>query len=208
MVKIWPNTGQIAGIATNPRLIKDHRFEKLVQSIKDHPEMLEMRECIVVPYADEYVAIAGNMRLRATLEAAAMSDDEFAELITKKQNLENFNDWLETITRLRETREIPCKIIPRDATIEQIKAYIIKDNIGFGEHDYDLLANEWDEDELSEWGLELPNWEEMEAEDEKEPKAVSARLTIEFGDDLTHFDEIKARVKDIIEEFKGVILKD
>lgn len=107
MIKIWPNTGQIAGIPTNPRLIKDNRFEKLVQFIKNHTEMLEMREYLVVPYADEYVAIAGNMRLRATLEAAAMSDDEFAELITKKQKPRKLQRLVETITRLRETREIP-----------------------------------------------------------------------------------------------------
>ena len=105
MIKIWPNTGQIAGIPTNPRLIKDHRFGKLVQFIKNHTEMLEMRKFLVVPYAD--VAIAGNMRLRATLEAAAMSDDEFAELITKKQKPRKLQRLVETITRLRETREIP-----------------------------------------------------------------------------------------------------
>jgi len=39
-LKIWPNTGQIAGIPKNPRFIRDERFAKLVRSIIDHPEML------------------------------------------------------------------------------------------------------------------------------------------------------------------------
>ncbi|SES00316.1 hypothetical protein [Pedobacter rhizosphaerae] len=103
-----------------------------------------MREVLVLEYADAYVAIAGNMRLRAALEAAAMPDDEFAVIVEQKQSLENFNEWFAAISELRSSKTIPCKIIPRTATIGQIKAYIIKDNVAFGSDDYDLLANEWD----------------------------------------------------------------
>jgi len=53
---------------------------------------------------------------------------------------------------------IPCKVIPKVYTIEQIKAIIIKDNISFGDDDFDTLANEWDATELEEWGFELPNF--------------------------------------------------
>ena len=127
-IKIWPNTGQIAGIPQNPRGIRDDRFVKLVKSIIDHPEMLELRECLVVEYADEFVAIAGNMRLRAVVEAASISDEEFAKVIEQKQSLDNFNEWLAAFSALKENKTIPCKIIPRTATLEQIKAYIIKDN--------------------------------------------------------------------------------
>jgi hypothetical protein len=49
-LKIWPNTCQIAGIPKNPRFILDDRFAKLVRSIIDHPEMLELRECLIVEY--------------------------------------------------------------------------------------------------------------------------------------------------------------
>jgi len=65
------------------RLLAFHRFLEgfinLVKSIIDHPEMLELRECLVVEYADEFVAIAGNMRLRAVVEAASISDHEIRE---------------------------------------------------------------------------------------------------------------------------------
>jgi len=52
--------------------------------------------------------------------------------------------------------EVPCKVLNKDTTAEQLRAITIKDNVGFGEHDWELLANEWDAVELEEWGLEVP----------------------------------------------------
>jgi ParB-like chromosome segregation protein Spo0J len=52
--------------------------------------------------------------------------------------------------------EVPCKILDKETTAEQLRAITIKDNVGFGEHDWELLANEWDSVELEEWGIELP----------------------------------------------------
>ena len=52
-------------------------------------------------------------------------------------------------------KEVPCKVLPQDTTIEQLKAYTIKDNSGFGEWDFDLLANEWDVSDLNDWGLDI-----------------------------------------------------
>ncbi len=122
--KIRPNTGQIDGLPQNPRLLKDDRFHKLVKSIQDDPEMLDLRELIVVPKDGIYVVIAGNMRLRAMQEL--------------------------------KMKEAPCKVLPADTTIEKLKAYTIKDNVPFGEHDWSALANEWDAGELADWGLDLP----------------------------------------------------
>lgn len=51
---------------------------------------------------------------------------------------------------------IPAKVIPEYFSIEQIKAIIIKDNISFGDDDFEALANEWNTDDLEDWGLELP----------------------------------------------------
>lgn len=62
------NNGQIKGLPKNPRSIKDERFRKLVQSIKDDPEMMKLRECIVYPQNGHYVVVAGNMRFRALKE--------------------------------------------------------------------------------------------------------------------------------------------
>lgn len=63
-----PNTGQIAGVPANPRQIKDVRFANLKRSIEKFPEMLKIREIVVFPFEGRYVAIGGNMRLRAVIE--------------------------------------------------------------------------------------------------------------------------------------------
>jgi hypothetical protein len=68
ITKLVNNKGQIEGLPKNPRFIKDHKFVQLKQSIKDDPEMLELREVIAVDYNGELVVIAGNMRLNACLE--------------------------------------------------------------------------------------------------------------------------------------------
>jgi site-specific DNA-methyltransferase (adenine-specific) len=118
------NKGQIEGLPKNPRFCKDHKFVQLKQSIKEDPEMLELREVIAVDYNGELVVIAGNMRLNACLELGI--------------------------------KEVPCKILPQDTPIDKLKAITIKDNVGFGEHDWDALANDWDVEELAHWGLDLP----------------------------------------------------
>lgn len=52
--------------------------------------------------------------------------------------------------------EAPCIIIPKETSIEQLKAYTIIDNNGFGKWSWDMLANEWEELQLVEWGVDLP----------------------------------------------------
>jgi hypothetical protein len=54
--------------------------------------------------------------------------------------------------------EVPCKVLDKETTAEQLRAITIKDNVGFGEHDWELLANEWDSVELDDWGLDVPNF--------------------------------------------------
>ena len=131
------NTGQIDGVPKNPRFIKDDRYKKLVKSLQDDPEMLELRELIVYPFKGVYVIIGGNMRYRAMKE-------------------------------LKYT-EAPCKVLKKDTPPEKLRAYIIKDNVAFGSDDYDALGNEWDMEELEEWGMDLSNittLEELEAKED------------------------------------------
>jgi len=91
----------------NPRIIKDEKFKKLVKSIQDFPEMLEIRPIVV---NDEMIVLGGNMRLKAMKEAG-----------------------------LKEVHVIKAS----NLTEEQQKEFIIKDNVGFGEWDWDTLANDW-----------------------------------------------------------------
>lgn len=141
--KLVNNKGQIEGLPKNPRFIKDHKFVQLKQSIKEDPEMLNLREVICVDYNGELIVIAGNMRLNACLELGI--------------------------------KEVPCKILPQDTPIEKLKAITIKDNVGYGDHDWDALANEWDVELLSHWGLDLPlesAIEEEEFDDIKEQQFI------------------------------------
>lgn len=63
-------------------------------------------------------------------------------------------------------KEIPCKILDADTPVEKLREYTIKDNIAFGNTDWDEIANEWNLEELAEWGDEIPDW--GEETDEKE----------------------------------------
>jgi 16S rRNA G966 N2-methylase RsmD len=118
----------------NPRLIKDDKFKKLVQSIKDFPEMLDIRPIVVNL---DNVILGGNMRFKACKEAGL--------------------------------KEIPV-IIADNLSEEQQREFLIKDNTSGGEWDFEMLANEWDVDQLNEWGLDIPNFETdqlLEAEEDE-----------------------------------------
>jgi DNA modification methylase len=120
----------------NPRFIKDENFKKLVQSLKDFPEMAEVREVVV---NKDHMILGGNMRFKAMQEAG----------------------WT----------EIPVRVV--DWTEDKQKQFIIKDNISGGDWDWDVLANEWDSDQLDAWGLELPAKFGVEEVEEDEAPEVS-----------------------------------
>ena len=110
----------------NPRVIKDGKFQKLVKSIQEFPDMLNKRPLIVFTDVDDkYVVLGGNMRLKALNEL--------------------------------KYKEIPV-IVADEWTEEQKHEFLIKDNVGFGEWDWDSLANEWDVEKLDDWGLNIPNY--------------------------------------------------
>lgn len=172
--KLVPNEGQIKGLPQNPRFIRDEKFEKLVQSIRDLPEMLHLRECIVFPFKQLFIVIAGNMRLRACEEVGL--------------------------------EQIPCKVLPKDTPVEKLREIAIKDNLGYGEHDWDLIHNEWDEVELEHWGMDLLPFEEGEEEEPEGTGGGDQKLVIEFTD-LADFEAVKGEVKAILEMYPGAKLK-
>lgn len=67
LTELAPNEGQIDGLPANPRQISSEKLEQLVKSLQDDPEMLNLREVLVVPHGGKYVIIGGNMRYRAAL---------------------------------------------------------------------------------------------------------------------------------------------
>lgn len=139
----------------NPRLIKDDKFTKLVQSIKDFPEMLEAREIVV---NKDHIILGGNMRYKAAKEAGL--------------------------------KEVPVKIV--DWSEDKQKQFIIKDNVSGGEWDWDVLANEWDAEELDEWGLDVPNdfGDDAEVEEDEAPEVSSEPAISKLGE---YVDVIRKR---------------
>ena len=119
-----PNSGEVEGLPRNPRKISKKMLEKLKKSVQDAPEMLRLRELIVVPHGDGYVVIAGNQRLEA---AKAVGMDK-----------------------------LPCKVLPADTNPAKLREYAIKDNLPFGEDDWEVIASDWDTAELEEWGMSVP----------------------------------------------------
>lgn len=148
------------------------------------------------------------MRLRGVVEVSSMSDDNFAVIIEEKQSHDNFNEWLAAISELRANKSIPCKIIPRTTSIEQIKVYIINDNVGFGQDDWDALANEWDQDELLDWGMIITSLDVADDEPEEKEKKSVVRFVIEFDGELADYDEVKRRISNIVEEFPAAKLRE
>jgi DNA modification methylase len=117
----------------NPRIIKDDKFAKLVKSINEFPQMLNLRPIVV---NDDMVVLGGNMRLKACKEAGL--------------------------------KEIPI-IKASELTEQQQKEFIVKDNVGYGEWDWSDLANNWDAEQLQDWGLDIPGFdaEVLEAEEDE-----------------------------------------
>jgi len=143
----------------NPRYIKEDKFNKLVKSIKEFPEMLEKRPIIV---DENMIVLGGNMRLRACKDAGLK------------------DVWIDQVT---------------DWTEKQKKEFIIKDNVGFGEWDWDILGNNYTFEELADWGLDIVTGSD-EIEDLSEALIADLKLeiTVKSEDEQEQlFEELSKR---------------
>ena len=138
----------------NPRIIKDNKFKKLVKSIKDFPEMLNIRPIVV---DENMVILGGNMRLKACQKAGL--------------------------------KDVPI-IIFENLSEERKKEFIVKDNVGYGEWDFNILNSDWDKEILFEWGMDLPKFETFDDEDNEKTDDRNInienlfQLTIDFNNEL------------------------
>ena len=89
-------------------------------------------------------------------------------------------------------KEVPTKILPTETSVEKLKAYTIKDNVSFGDHDWEVLANEWNSEELESWGLDIPNFEvdtdysEKNKEIDVDDYEDTMTLVLKFNEDNYH----------------------
>lgn len=150
----------------NPRVIKDNKFQKLVKSIQELPQMLELRPIVV---NRDMIVLGGNMRLKAC-EAAGLT-------------------------------QVPV-VFADNLTPEQEREFIIKDNSSFGEWDWDLLANEWDVEQLQDWGMDIGGFD-------LSPDEFDESFELPDGDKspfqqmtFTMADEQQAIVKNAIDDIK------
>ena len=136
----------------NPRIIKDDKFHKLVKSIKDFPEMMSKRPIVCVTDVDGKIyPLGGNMRLKALQEL------KYKEIP---------DEWVKMADEWTE---------------EQRREFVIKDNVGFGEWDWDDLANNWDVEQLEDWGLDIPDFisENPETEENDLSENIETNYRIE-----------------------------
>jgi hypothetical protein len=155
---------EIKSNPNNPRIIKDDKFRKLVNSIQEFPKMLEIRPIVVNA---DMIVLGGNMRLKACKEAGL--------------------------------KEVPI-IFAADLTEDEQKQFIIKDNVGFGEWDWDMIANEWDSQELQDWGFDIPGFDNVQdlGEDFSLPegdKAPFQQMTFTLADEQA--EQIQNAIADI-----------
>ena len=135
---------EIKSNPNNPRVIKDHKFEKLKKSISEFPKMMELRPMVI---NEDNIVLGGNMRLKALKDLGY--------------------------------KEVPEEWVKRasDLTDEETRRFIIADNVGFGEHDWEMLANEWNTEELEDWGLDGFPFEEItELKSEDDLKDLSSSI--------------------------------
>jgi len=126
---------KLSSIKLNPNNPRLIKDEKFKKLCKSIEEFPQMMELRPIIVDEEGVILGGNMRYQALQYLG------YKELEDK---------WV-----MRAS----------DLTEEQKKEFIVKDNVGFGEWDWDVLANEWDDLPLADWGLDVPMVEDLDPAD-------------------------------------------
>ena len=141
---------QIQPNPDNPRLIKDDKFEKLVKSLKDFPQMMKLRPIII---DENNIIQGGNMRFKA-LKALGYKDIP--------------DEWVKQA---------------KDLTPEQWREFVIKDNLAYGEMNWDMILSDWDQELLKEWGLDVPELvDNSEAKEDNYEVPEKIETDIQEGD--------------------------
>ena len=152
----------------NPRRIGNVGMDRLVKSLQDFPEMMQLREIVV----DETMTVlGGNMRTLALRKAGA--------------------------------KECTAKIVS-GLTPEQKREFVIKDNSSFGEWDFDLLANNWGDLPIADWGVDLPkDW--LKSDESPQMDEVGFSEGRKKTGKFTFFEDDKDKISELLKEIEGKV---
>lgn len=148
----------IKDIKSNPNNPRIIKDERFEKLKKSIKEFPKMMALRPMVINQDNIVLGGNMRLKALKELG------YTELP---------DEWVKRA---------------EDLTDEETRRFIIADNVGFGEHDWEMLANEWDNQELNEWGLEVwqiedePNYEDLIEDNKNKPPII--KITFESPEQL------------------------
>lgn len=134
---------KLSEIKSNPNNPRTIKDEKFEKLKKSIKEFPKMMALRPMVINQDNIVLGGNMRLNALKELGYT--------------------------------DVPDNWVKRaeDLTDDEARRFIIADNVGFGEHDWDILANEWDSIELRDWGLEgFPFEIETKEQEIKEDKQI------------------------------------
>jgi len=180
-VKMTKPINKIFAHPKNPRLIRNEKYLEQKKSIEETPEMMDLRPVII---DEDDIILGGHQRWRACKELGWK--DVPVMQYTREKHLKS-----ESFTKFNKTYELVCAEI------------VIKDNTHYGEFDYDMLANEWDEYPLLEYGVPVwetdmqePNFNELTEENNKPP---TVKITFSNESDLL---EAEHEISNIVSKYE------
>ena len=149
---------KLSKIKANPNNPRIIKDDKFKKLVKSINDFPKMMALRPIVVDENFIVQGGNMRLKALQEL------KFKDIP---------DEWVKQVKDLNE---------------DEKKQFIIKDNVGFGEWDWDDLANNWDAEQLTEWGLDIPNFEIAE---EKELNDLSDKIESLYRIEIICKDEME-----------------
>jgi ParB-like chromosome segregation protein Spo0J len=139
---------KLSKLKGNPNNPRIIKDDKFKKLVKSINDFPKMMALRPIVVDENFIVQGGNMRLKALQEIG------FKDIP---------DEWVKQVSDLNE---------------DEKKQFIIKDNVGFGEWDWDELANNWDAEQLTEWGLEIPNFEPSQTVDIEGEEKQSFKIEV------------------------------
>jgi hypothetical protein len=162
---------KVSQLKLNPKNPRLIKDDKFRKLVRSIQEFPKMMSLRPIVIDDDNLVLGGNMRLRAIKELGMKEIPD---------------DWVKKASELSD---------------EEKRRFIIEDNVEFGEFDFDILANEWDENELVDWGIDVLNNKESNVIKEQDIIPYKKVYILLIIDPEKSF-EVKKRIRDLIQEYQ------